>query len=79
MARECGPPRWDRACLTIIRRFSFEFCAAVTWVAHTEFTLRPRFARTGVVGHDSWVYFPNTASVVVTLQYSPPRLARVMA
>jgi len=24
-----------------------------TWIAHTEFTLRPRFARTGVVGHDS--------------------------
>ena len=24
-----------------------------TWVAHTEFTLRPRFARTGVVGHDN--------------------------
>jgi len=23
-----------------------------TWMAHTEFTLRPRFARTGVVGHD---------------------------
>jgi hypothetical protein len=23
------------------------------WVAHMEFTLRPRFARTGVVGHDS--------------------------
>ena len=22
------------------------------WMAHTEFTLRPRFARTGVVGHD---------------------------
>jgi|GEM_PF-4863868 len=24
----------------------------LNWVAHTEFTLRPRFARTGVVGHD---------------------------
>jgi hypothetical protein len=23
------------------------------WIAHTEFTLRPRFARTGVVGHDT--------------------------
>jgi len=23
------------------------------WMAHTEFTLRPRFARTGVVGHDN--------------------------
>jgi len=25
-----------------------------TWMAHTEFTLRPRSARTGVVGHDKW-------------------------
>jgi len=25
------------------------------WMAHAEFTLRPRFARTGVVGHDSLV------------------------
>jgi hypothetical protein len=24
----------------------------VNWVARTEFTLRPRFARTGVAGHD---------------------------
>jgi len=24
------------------------------WMAHTEFTLRPRFARTGVVGHDTY-------------------------
>jgi len=23
------------------------------WMAHTEFTLRPRFARTGVVDHDN--------------------------
>ena len=24
-----------------------------TWMVHTEFTLRPRSARTGVVGHDN--------------------------
>jgi len=30
----------------------FEFTAVPNWVARTEFTLRPRFARTGVAGHD---------------------------
>ena len=28
------------------------------WMADAEFTLRPRFARTGVVGHDAVVYSP---------------------
>ena len=28
--------------------------AGFTWMAHTEFTLRPRSARTGVVGHDKF-------------------------
>jgi hypothetical protein len=28
----------------------------VTWAAHTEFTLRPRYARTGAAGHDKLCY-----------------------
>ena len=30
--------------------------SSFNWMAHTEFTLRPRFARTGVVGHDIVAY-----------------------
>jgi hypothetical protein len=32
------------------------------WVAHTEFTLRPRFARTGVVGLDNSGYGSSSLS-----------------
>jgi hypothetical protein len=34
--------------------FHFRINRKPDWMAHTEFTLRPRFARTGVVGHDNW-------------------------
>ena len=39
------------------------------WMAHAEFTLRPRFARTGVVGHDSSGYCSNffTSSAIATV------------
>ena len=32
--------------------FFCNFLSVSNWVARTEFTLRPRFARTGAAGHD---------------------------
>jgi len=42
------------------RAFLLQTCRQPTWMAHTEFTLRPRFARTGVVGHDGLFLGPIT-------------------
>ena len=39
------------------------------WMDHTEFTLRPRFARAGVVGHDHLDYCSNrlTSSAIAAV------------
>jgi hypothetical protein len=56
MARKFVATAYERA-TQMTPALLFQADGGFTWVAHTEFTLRPRFARTGVVGHDSGAYF----------------------
>ena len=51
MAREFIATAYERA-TQMTPPLCFQKDRKPNWVAHTEFTLRPRFARTGVVGHD---------------------------
>src|SRR5258708_4118057 len=48
--------------------FHFQSDREPTWVAHAEFTLRPRCARTGVVGHDKF----NFCNHFAFKKYIPP-------
>jgi hypothetical protein len=49
------------------------------WVAHTEFTLRPRFARTGVVGHDNWGLALLRRDLIALIELRPDTFTAVPA
>ena len=53
MAREFIATAYERA-TQMTPPLCFQKDRKPNWVAHTEFTLRPRFARTEVVGHDKF-------------------------
>ena len=55
MARKFVATACERA-IQVTSALHFRIDREPNWMAHTEFTLRPRFARTGVVGHDKLIY-----------------------